>query len=158
VADRDHAAAGAGQEDLVGAPQFVHAQLALFHRVARGTGQLDRGAARNAFQHTLRGRHHACRRPLAEDREDVEARAFGHVAAAVGQHHRLAAAFIGLEQAHHEVQPVVVLDARVDAAGGDARRRADDQVDAAALLVGVGNPHEGHREGHEGVGAGARVA
>jgi hypothetical protein len=76
---------------------------------------------------------------------------------AIGQHHGLAAALVGLEQAHHEIEPVVVLDPWIHAARWNALRRADDQVDAALLLVGVGDPDERDGECHEAVRAGARI-
>jgi len=154
VADGDHAAASAAQEDLVGRAERGHRQRPDAHRQRGGLRHLDHRAARDAFEHAGLGRDEC----PARHREDVEARPLGHVARRIDEQRSFASALVGLEQRLHHVEPMVVLDPRIDARRTDALHVADDEIDAAALLVGVGDPDERDREGHEVVSAAARVA
>jgi hypothetical protein len=70
----------------------------------------------------------------------------------------VAPAVVGVEQRLHEVEPVVVLDGRIDRLGRDPMARADVQVDAGALLLGRRDPDERQRVGIEAIRREARIA
>ena len=65
---------------------------------------------------------------------------------------------VGVEEREDEVDPVVVLDRRIDRIGRDAQAAADVQVDAGLLLGRRRDPDEGQRVGVEAIGRQARVA
>ena len=94
--------------------------------------QLEHGPARDAFEDAARRRAN----DAGADHEDVEARAFGDVAVAVDDAARVGAAVVGVEHRLHQVQPVVVLDRRVDRLGGDADAPADVKIDPGACFSG----------------------
>ena len=71
---------------------------------------------------------------------------------------RVGAAVVGVEHRQHQVDPVVVLDRRVDRLGRDPHPLADVQVDARGLLLGRRDPDERQRVGVEAVGRQARIA
>ena len=108
--DRQHAAAGGRQKHFIGVSQLVDRDRTESDRDAQPLAQLDRGAPGNPLQHAAISGQHAA----VLDHEDVEARAFGHVAVGIGDAARVAAPVVGVEERLHEVEPMVVLDRRVD--------------------------------------------
>jgi hypothetical protein len=152
--DRDDAAGGRGDEDLVGALEGVEGERGDANLDVEALRQLDGGAPGDAVQHARFGRHQA----PAGDGEDVEARAFGDVAVAVEQHRQFGAAVGRLDHAGGQVAPHVVLDRLVEAAHRDALRAGDDHRDALLVLRGRRDPDHRHGEGIDAVAAGKRAA
>ena len=90
--------------------------------------------------------------------EDIESRTLGQVAPGIDQDRGVGAMIVGFEQRHHHVEPVIVLDRRVDRLGRDALLLADQQVQSLGPQFVIGNPDEGHHEGDKPVLALARIA
>ena len=116
--------------------------------------EIEHGAPRDAGQHAGCGR----RQPAVLDREDVEARAFGDIAVEVEDQRGLGAAVVGVVEAAHQIEPVIVLDRRVDRRRRNAHAVADGHVQPALHLLGVGDRAERNGKGHEAVDRLARVA
>jgi hypothetical protein len=142
------------EEDLVGVGELGGGQASDAERDRERLAELDHGAARDALEDAARGGSH---RAVAH-REDVEARPLGDVAGRIDDAARVCTTVVGVEHRLHEVEPVVVLDRRIDRLGRDADAPADVQVDAGSLLLGRRDPDERHGVGVEAVGRQARVA
>ncbi len=151
---RHDAARRTGEEDLVGASEFDGRQSAHLDGHLQILGKFDHGTAGDAFEHAAIGRDEAA----AAQRKDVETRAFRDVALGIGKHRHFRVALVGLEQRHGHVEPVEVLDARIDRLRRDALHGRYGEMQAAAALLLVGDPHEGLGERRELVRARARVA
>jgi len=144
---RHDAAGGARDEDLVGLAQFLDRQRPHLAGDARLTRKLHHRAARHALEDAALGRGD----DIVLHCEDVETGAFGDIALAVVEHGDGGVLVIGLEDTHRQVEPVEVLEARIERFRRDSPHRAHHHLQPVAALLVIGDPHEGLREGIEPV-------
>src|SRR5690606_41393571 len=81
--------------------------------------------------------------------EHVEARTFRDIAVRIQKQRGFAAAVIGLEQTLDKVQPMIVLDMRIDRTWRNAHPVADRHMQAPLELFGIGDGTERNSERSE---------
>jgi hypothetical protein len=141
-------------QHLLRLPQIGIGQPALLDRLSGLPGQLDHRAPGHSGQRAA-GRSEP---PAVRPGEHVVPGPLGERAGQVPQHHQVGAVVVGLQQPEVQIQPVVVLDARVHAVRRDADHVADPQARPALLPFGAGDPYERHGEAVPGGSRGAQVA
>ncbi len=91
------------------------------------------------------------------DSEYVEACAFGNIAIPITQNGHESISVIGLKDAHGEVEPVEVLDARVHRLWCNTMNRAYNHGNALPALIVIRNPDKRRSESIKALGTKTRI-
>lgn len=144
---RHDPASGRGDEDFVGIGRLVARDQALDGFQADLGAKLQYRPAGHSIEHPAGGGG----QPAVLHDEDVEAGPFGQVLLGIDEHLGIGAAVEGFHQPQRQIQPMKVLDPRVQGGRRDSLPLADQEIQALGELFLAGDRHIGHREGIEAV-------